>query len=567
MNVKKEDVEMTLLSDKSLREWFQPEDIKPDLKIQRQDSSTDNESVDFTQEYENEQLSDCEINTENLSEKETSSQSRDIEAKSSLLQDVTIQGAKTKTLNTKQKPRKGKGIIYAGRKLLKELCQGAPVASGEVTNMCRFRCTQCDKDIRNWRYVCDHFWAEHGQRISYLDVPKYISNKVSHICKICGEKTLCDASFLLWHLKKHDIKIGLYQKKYLFNVSNMLSDVVYSDKLIGNLCVYECEACKQRYSSKSVFTRHLTSMSHGSALNIGISLRKKVFHQCKLCNRSILCDKAVLSGHLRYTHGLTMELYCEQTGCTLERTRYFQLDFLKSLKESKKIRNACEFHCRICGITYNKVVNFRAHFTRHNIKPPGHLSDYLTRGSFYQCKKCGKHLLCDMYTIQHHMNVVHGTKLNINVAVITSHKREYEKLYAAFTRNIPTSSKVWKETAVPMTNIPLQDVTSKLGDLCVYSCPNCDDSEEFTSWHQLTVHSKVLHKHKIKFHPKHVLIARYHTCLVCPKAILCDHYFLRSHIYYNHKMGLSKYVAIFRRNGGEILPSFVEWRTKINKQE
>ncbi len=447
---------------------------------------------------------------------------------------------------------------------MNELCQGAPEASG--ANMCRFRCSQCAKDMRSWRFVCDHFRTEHSQSISYYDVPKFISKKACHICNICGEKILCDAYFISQHLEKHDMKVGYYQKKFLFDSSNKLPDAVYSDNLIGNLCIYQCESCKQTFSSRTLFYRHMKSLAHGSPLNVGLYLQTKVFHKCKICKKSILCDKTTLYGHIVNTHKVTLELYCKQTGCTLERTKYFHKEFLQSLKESKRITNACECKCSICGITYNKVGNFRDHFINHNMKPPGHLSDYLTKGSFYQCKKCHRYLLCDIKTIQYHMNRVHRKKLKQKNTVVTSHNKEYAKLYSDFTRNIPIASKVWKESAVPMSDIPLNYVTSKLGDLCIYSCPNCD-SEEFSSWYKLAKHSKVLHRHSIKFNPKHVSVARYHTCLICPKAILCDHYFLKSHIGYNHKMSLTKYIATFRRNGGEILPSFIEWRTKVNKHE
>ncbi len=477
MKVKEEEVEFTLQSDSMLRQWVEPEDIKQDPIIKRQESSTDNESVDFALDYEHGQLSDGEVRKEYLGEEVPSGQQREVVAKSILQKDVANPGSNKKALKVRPKrnghDETGKGNILS--KILKELCQGAPEASGEVTNMCRFRCFQCNKDIRSWRFVCDHFWIEHSQRLSYHVVPKYISMTVCHICKICGERTLCDATFILRHLEKHDMNVGCYQKKFVFNMSNMLPDAVYSDKLIGNLCIYRCESCKQTFSSRTLFSRHLKSLSHGSALNVGLYLQKKVFHKCKICDKSILCDKTILYGHIVNTHGITFELYCKQTGCTLEKTKHFHKEFVKSLKESKMIRNACEFYCKICGITYNKVCSFRDHFVKHDIKAPGHLSDYLTKGSFYRCKMCHRHMLCDIKTVQYHMKIVHGTKLKQkNVTVVTSHEREYAKLYTDFTRNIPISSKVWKESAVPMSNIPMQYVTSKLGDLCMYSCPHCD---------------------------------------------------------------------------------------------
>ncbi len=567
MKLKEEKAEMPLTDDNWLRAWVEPGDIKSDLKIQREVSSKDSESDELAREYENEHLSDGAVENGYLAEQEEKSHLKVVEGESSLEKDVTVQGTNSKTITARSKHigHFDVGKVKKYRNILKELCQGAPEVSGEVTNMCRFRCSQCNKDIKCWRLVCNHFWAEHRQRISYRDVPKYISKKACHICRICGEKLLCDSYFLWQHLEKHNIKISHYKEKFLFTLLNRLPNAVYSDNLIGNLCIYQCETCKQTYSSRSLFAKHLRSLSHGSALNVGINLKKKVFHQCKLCDKSVLCDNVVVYGHIFNTHGLTPESYCKQTGCTLERTRHFRKDFLTSLKESKKIKNACEFKCNICEITYNKVSNFRDHFHKHNIKPPGHFSDYLTKGSFYQCKKCNKILLCDIKTIQHHMNVVHGTKMNINVTVVTSHKREYEKLYTAFTKNIPIASKVWKVSAVPMTNVPLQDVTSKLGDLCTYYCPTCN-SESFTRWPDLTNHYQDLHGCSLKFNPKHVSVARYHTCLICPKAILCDQYFLRPHLRYCHKMSLTKYQAIFRRNGGEILPSFTLWRTKTNRK-
>ncbi len=559
---------MPLLNDKLLREWVEPEDMKNNFKIEKEeDSSTDSETVAFERVNDHELLSEGEIKKEYPGEQGKSSHLKVVDGESSLEKVVTFQGSNTKT-NTARSKQSGHfdvGKVKNYRNILKELCEGAPEASGEVTNMCRFRCSQCKKERKSWRYVCAHFWTEHRKRLSCHDVPKFISKKACHNCKICGEKILCDAYFICQHLEKHGTKIGTYRKNFLLNSSKILPDAVYSDNHIGNFYIYQCETCNESYSSRTLFTTHLRTQSHGSALNVGINLKKKVFHKCKLCDKTILCDKTVLCSHIRSSHGITIQLYCKQTGCTFERSKYFQKYFLTSLTESKKVTNACEFKCNICEITYNKVSNFRDHFHKHNIKPPGHLSDYLTKGSFYQCKKCHKHLLCDIKTIQHHMNVVHGRKMSINVTVVTSHKREYAKLYNTFTKNIPIASKVWKESAVPMSKIHIQDVTSKLGDLCTYSCPTCN-SESFTRWPDLANHSKVLHGCSLKFNPKHVSVARYHTCLICPKVILCDQYFLRPHLRYCHKMSLSKYETIFRKNGGEILPSFTQWRTITNRK-
>ncbi len=564
MKVEKEEVEMPLLSDNMLRQWADVEDIKQDVKLQ-EEATTDSDSGGSETEYEDDNMTDHSVKNEYLREDEEISEAREIK-ENARVKDETNKKVKT-CRSIKEKKVLGM-MLYSmekgkrNSKILKELCNGAPEAIGDVSNMCRFRCSQCDIELRSWHVLRRHLSTEHNNmRISFTDVPDFISRRVCHTCRICSEKVLCDTAFITRHLDKHHtgIKIGQYKKDSLYN-----SDVVYSNNIIGNLCVYECETCKQRFSNRTLFSRHLNSLSHGNALTIVKSLQRKVFHKCKLCDKSILCDKNILQGHFRYTHAMTIDVYCTKTGCTFQKTKQFASSFLKSLKQSKEIKNACEFNCRTCGITFNTLYSFNRHLSKHKTKQPEPATAYLTKGLSYQCKICQKHMICDIRTITNHMEKVHNTKMKQRNTTVTSHKIEYDNLYTTFTRNIPVASKVWRESAVPMNNIPLQEITSKLGDLCIFSCPDCI-SEKFTSWCNLRKHSNDLHKHNIKFDPKHVSVARYHTCLICPKAVLCDRYFLKPHLIHHHKISYKKYESIFRQNGGETLPTFRQWKIMKNK--
>ncbi len=84
-----------------------------------------------------------------------------------------------------------------------------------------------------------------------------------------------------------------------------------------------------------------------------------------------------------------------------------------------------------------------------------------------------------------------------------------------FVKNVPMSTMRGKKPTTNVNNIPIHETTSKIGNLCKFSCPKCDSTTFFSNWLGLKWHTKKIQKCVLKFKPSKVLEARYHACFLC----------------------------------------------------
>ncbi len=217
-------------------------------------------------------------------------------------------------------------------------------------------------------------------------------------------------------------------------------------------------------NTKDHFTKHLKASTHGRQKYFDGPI-KTVYHKCKICDKSLLCDHLILLKHFKWNHNLTPEEYCEKTKTTMMNCRNFPRSFLNSLIISKKVYNSCVFACYVCSEQINRFETFRKHIKKHNPGPSGPLMKYLVKGCSYQCKNCPSLMLCDRKVIAAHVRKVHKS--------LSRRRTQYEKEREEFLKETPISSKVWDKTLVPSSQIPLQEQSSKIGNLCCYICPDC----------------------------------------------------------------------------------------------
>ncbi len=133
-----------------------------------------------------------------------------------------------------------------------------------------------------------------------------------------------------------------YAKKL---TKNMLPSRVYSQDIIGNLCLYTCLECEMTFNRKSKLRDHTKLSSHKNSSDNNLNLTKTVYHKCKLCYKDILCDYASLYMHLRFCHSLSIDVYCRANNCVIAGDKKI---VLKSLKLSLHIDNLCTFACNFC---------------------------------------------------------------------------------------------------------------------------------------------------------------------------------------------------------------------------
>ncbi len=392
------------------------------------------------------------------------------------------------------------------------------------------------------------------------DLETLKAKMVSHICKVCKEPTLCDETFIKRHLRTHQLYINQYVEEFKLSSRKIPQEAKFTENDIGNYCVYKCNICGDEFNVNESLTKHQLKLHKQKTKSRSKeSLVKIVYDRCKLCEKSILFEKANLKQHCKKRHGLSLEEYCKLSGCNLgeDKSCRFPIKLLKTYKLSDTMKNLCEFTCRSCNKTFHCSRAFLSHVKNHHQGITYRMVSSITKGFSYKCKLCQGLMLCDLFIIHQHMNNVHAIK----------QKNKYEELYQSFSNATPTASKIWRKVSIKSNLIPVHEMSSKIGDLCIFKCPNCD-SNDMKSWRNLRCHFKKKHNSKgLGFSANLVVTARYHSCLLCPMAVLSDRYFLGIHLRNKHSKSISTYEKTFQRNGGEVLPTMKEWLFNQNTKK
>ncbi len=390
---------------------------------------------------------------------------------------------------------------------------------------------------------------------------KFITKTVGYKCQICSLVILCDKALIQKHVRKHDLSYPQYMKKfYGENHKAYSQEVTYSNDIIGSLCQFQCRDCGDKFNNRGTLKTHQLRI-HGSQFDRGEKMIKRVMHKCKLCARYLTCESGNLITHFKLMHGLSLKEYSKQTGCKIAKCIHHSIlkfrSMLQTLPRSDAIGNFCVFECKQCNNSFKCKQNLEYHLRKYHSEEDFNVFSYLKHGFSYQCNFCSQIILCDKLLIKAHLKNVHGPVfLDQSVMPISKKKEHYATLYKSFMENVPTSTVIGKKPTTSVNDIPIQEFSSKIGNLCQFSCPTCD-SKSFWSWRILMRHSKKHHQKVAIFKPSVVIEARYHSCLLCPTAVLSDRHFLSKHLQSRHKKVLmSEYERIYCKNGGEALPTF-----------
>ncbi len=314
------------------------------------------------------------------------------------------------TGKTKSKfPRKYSQRVTSKRvnSLIEKACHGAPESKKPI-NLCQFKCIHCDKILSNFFSTRTHCVRHHGGKIiSIEDVEKYIESVVSHVCLICSSKTLCDTAFIKRHVQAHGYTVSQYVQKFKLDTSKEPAGTIYSEKVIGNLCVYLCKNCDREFTCRDNFITH--QVNRECSFNAHSEMVKRVFHRCQLCGKSVQCEKRLLKGHFQNVHNIDLNEYCRKTRCTIDESssKHFSRVFLKSLLVSKKVDNLCIFKCDKCNKKFYASNRYYEHIYMHHKKLSPSLFPSFHSGYSYKCKSCDTLMLCDKRVISAHMRKVH----------------------------------------------------------------------------------------------------------------------------------------------------------------
>ncbi len=255
-----------------------------------------------------------------------------------------------------------------------------------------------------------------------------------------------------------------------------------------------------------------------------------------------------------------MKEYGQEKRCHFPEGYFADETFIERLTVSKRLYNTCTFSCNTCNRRYSTWHGFKTHlnYCRANFEKP--LTKYIVQGLSNKCDKCTKMLLCDTTTVRNHMKNVHKHSMDDDEKANIKTKSQYDNLCKSIIKSVPISTTIWRKRVLPMSEIPLREATSMIGNLCQFTCPKCN-LKNFSSWNKLNKHYNRVHGTNVSYSYKIVSVARCHTCLICPKAMLCDRYIILQHLSSAHKMKITKYEKILLRNGGKTLPTFDAWMT------
>ncbi len=269
----------------------------------------------------------------------------------------------SRNASDKKSGRKMGNAILAERidKMLSNLCQGAP-ESDKVGSLCLFNCVICDRTLGSYKSYESHTYEcknHKNKKLSLTNVGKYIKKIVCHVCRICSAKIPCDNFLISRHLKSHSISINVYVKQFQLPRNQNCQEKTFSDRVIGDLCVYKCKICGDKFSKKCRINQHQKAI-HGEYSVDKICLLKRVYHKCKLCSAPLKCEKCLLAAHFKTAHSMTLKEYCLKTGCATQnsdasRKNCISRQILNSLKVSQVEDDLCKFSCKDCGEIFTSL--------------------------------------------------------------------------------------------------------------------------------------------------------------------------------------------------------------------
>jgi hypothetical protein len=332
-------------------------------------------------------------------------------------------------------------------KQLKALLTGA-IVSESIGNLCTFQCQVCLKTFDSkWKFhleaghlneekeICTGS-SEHSSLFFWQNAVK----RVVHKCRLCGEMLLCDSHELSYHftrehkvtMKEYSHLTGAQLRGSVHDVKERMRKLQNSsrmEKSVGNFCKFECNQCDFRAFSWIQMKEHFVKQQHGNKINSAPDFATEaVLHQCRTCTEKVLCDKFIISLHLRTKHRLSVKQYIAEGALkgskdiydeklkevlagipTVQKPLPKRCNPGKVLPDSqltKSVGNLCLFECPLCQAASHSWKTFQCHMRAHKGMKKWLTFDtkYVKEARYHRCLLCGTEILCDKTFIRDHIN-------------------------------------------------------------------------------------------------------------------------------------------------------------------
>ncbi len=421
--------------------------------------------------------------------------------------------------------------------------------SFEVANLCTFKCEKCSQ-----MFECfDGLGIHRNKCVGANKGARYACKSVvfarAHMCHICLRRILCDTVHIHQHVTyshkmimpeytslvrknidsssseedfKRKMELRLQSlppgknKKVLYETASLRDSVPllqptlpYCSKPADsvplgsttlstkNLCTFQCPRCSPTvlFYSYTAYREHVKKKScilskSKECSNWRGHVKEARYHFCGLCARRILADTTIISRHIGRCHkGTSMQSY---------------VTFMR--KNRGKHSSEEEFKQKIEQLCQNKEASKIS-------------AKELAKKKFHTCKDLPLHKRRKFELIQ-------------NTPVISPNM---------FSKSNATNSyRGDTETA-----------TFEIANLSVFKCNEC--GKKYGSIKKLRVHRKTCAKNgfifkSIRYTYDSIVTARAHMCHICLKKILCDNSLITEHVHRYHKMTLSEYSLLVKKN-------------------
>ncbi len=458
--------------------------------------------------------------------------------------------------------------------------------SEKVDNLCVYRCHTCGKVFLARQSLGFHLKkTNHGaankteKRMEDLDA--YLIKLVQHKCKVCSKLILCDRQMIRMHVVRHKIKtlkeyIDLTKIKKEEEGKGSGRDAWLRDSVKmeehENPKSFEvktpCEDNKSEVKleikkegedeefGRDAWLRDSVKMEENEKSNsLEVKTdwedsKSKVKTEIKkegedepFGSDAWLRDSVKMEENIHQYK--PFEEYRSKPKPTLKNlqekenveSRKFMLErkwkeATKDATFSESIGNLCRYKCNVCSKISETRTAFRGHLTRTNHGKVSELdlSSFLVKTVVHKCKICSKELFCDKCLIMKH---------------VKQHKIKSLKEYMEMTgvKYKGTYLEIGRKDVIAQfcqTHAITDNITSNVGNLCIYKCDKCED---FTcrTWGTMNMHAHKM-KHGQHMSPtKCITKTTFHKCVLCEKIMLCDHLFIARHLK-SHKLNMKEYV-------------------------
>ncbi len=376
-------------------------------------------------------------------------------------------------------------------------------------------------------------------------------------------------------IKNLEIKAS---KKLQQSFESALKNAETTDK-IANLCEYKCPKCNFTTSVRNTLYSHINRNKHESSEDqsgFNKYLTRIVAHECNVCSRKVLCERAFILRHIKYCHKiLSLSKYVHQdyhnfvkkpTTMQMELKSFFAKNVTQD-NTTKIVGNLCTFICQTCDYICQSWGGLKKHIKKQNHGPLLSITKHVKNPWFHKCDLCNEVLFCDVSILYLHQFQKHQSSLKHYKKVIMVSNNynlplEYREKIKSIIQVTPSEKNL--PHILKPGSLPPNQVTNDVGNLCFFNCSHCSKSN--LSFGCLRTHCKHKHRSKpVSLNLEQAVEVRYHRCQLCNKIIACDNNFIRSHVNNAHKISFVHYVNEYvLKRGNRAIPTFRQYQ--INKQ-